>query len=527
MALWDDGYITDVAYTTNAYQEAMPSWLAACSLLLGYRPPDLAAPFRYADMGCGNGLSTMVAAAANPHAECWGFDFNPTHIENARALARQAKLTNVRFEEVSFEALARGDAGHAGESFDFLVAHGVLSWISRENQRHLTAAMGRLLRAGGLVYLSYNATAGWSGMEPIRLLMRQLAAADQRRIDRATPDIFRTLDVLRTGGASFFRAHPGLEARLEHLKGQDPRYIAHEYLNRDWHPFMFAEVAEMMAETKAHYIGSATVIENLDAVSVPEGILPTFGTIHDVATRETVRDLASAKGFRRDMWRKGGESLPVQEHLAMLDLMMLAWTGKAVEAEIKFTGPIGTVTGQQEFYRPLLDAIQKAPVTLAELRALPEGQGRQMSEFVQATILMMGGGYAHPAWPHGARAEVRQSAAGLNRAIVGRLRLGVDIQRLAAPLIGSSIAMDVIEGFLIGRLLDGEPHEPHIAEGHPSEALIDAVLGDVTRSGRSLLRDGQPLRDLAEGRAMVGETLRGVLARRYQTLRNLGLIGWA
>ena len=38
MARWDHGYVTDVAYTTNAYQETTPSWLAACSVLLGYRP---------------------------------------------------------------------------------------------------------------------------------------------------------------------------------------------------------------------------------------------------------------------------------------------------------------------------------------------------------------------------------------------------------------------------------------------------------------------------------------------------------
>ena len=106
---WDHGYVTDVAYTTNAYQETTPSWLAACSVLLGYRPPDLAKPFRFADLGCGNGLSALIAAATNPHAEIWGFDFNPTHIENARVMATQAKLTNVHFEEISFEALANGE----------------------------------------------------------------------------------------------------------------------------------------------------------------------------------------------------------------------------------------------------------------------------------------------------------------------------------------------------------------------------------------------------------------------------------
>jgi SAM-dependent methyltransferase len=261
MARWDHGYVTDVAYTTNAYQETMPSWLAACSVLLGYRPTNLVGPFRYADLGCGNGLSALIVAATNPQAEVRGFDFNPTHIENARALAAAAKLTNVQFEDVSFEALTRADpnASNMGASnmdisdmFDIIVSHGVLSWISLENRQHLTTIIGRRLRPGGLAYLSYNVSAGWTGVEPMRLLMRQLAAADQRRTDQSVAGIFQTIDELKTGGAAFFRAYPGLEARLEQMKAQDPRYLAHEFLNRDWHPVMFADVAEAMTEARTN-----------------------------------------------------------------------------------------------------------------------------------------------------------------------------------------------------------------------------------------------------------------------------------
>jgi SAM-dependent methyltransferase len=516
MARWDDGYVTDVAYTTNAYQEAAPSWLAACSVLLGYRPPDLTAPFRYADLGCGNGLSTLITAATNPHAEVWGFDFNPTHIENARGMASRAGLANAHFEETSFEALAH-DERIPGGTFDFVVSHGVLSWISLENRRYLTAIIGRLLRPGGLSYLSYNTTAGWSGVEPLRLLMRQLTEADPRRTDQSAPDSFRVLEQLRTGGAMFFRAHPGLEARLEQMKAQDPRYIAHEFLNRDWYPLMFAEVAEAMAETKTIYIGSATVMENLDAVSVPEAILPVLAATHDGATRETIRDLASAKSFRRDLWRKGGELLPAQEHISLLDRLSLVWSGKVMEAEITFTGPVGNVTGQPEFYRPLVDAVREAPVTIGELRALPGLKDRPVGEFVQAAILLMGGGFAHPASPHGCQPDTRAGAARLNAAIVDRLRLGVDLHRLAAPLIGSSIAADVIEALVIGQLLSDASPDP--------ERLIDAVLADVAGSGRSLLRDGQPLKETADARALVGENVRGLLSRRYQMLRELGVIG--
>ena len=515
MALWDHGYVTDVAYTTNAYHETTPSWLAACSVLLGFRPTDLSSPFRYADLGCGNGFSALLAAATNPHAEVWGFDFNPTHIETARALAERAGLANIHFEEASFEALANGALDTGG--FDFIVSHGVLSWISLENRGHLTSIIGQRLRPGGIAYLSYNVTSGWSGVEPIRLLMRQLAETGLRRTDQAAGEIFQVLDLLKTGGAACFRAYPGLEARIEQMKAQDARYLAHEFLNRDWHPVMFAEVAEAMAETRTSYIGSATMMENVDAVAVPEGVLPVLANTRDADTRETIRDLASAKGFRRDLWRKGGERLTAQEHLALVDGMTLAWTGKVAEAEITFPGPIGTVTGQAEFYRPLLGAITDGPKTIGQLRTLPALAGRTAGEFVQAAVLLSGGGFAHPAWPSGAQARARESAARVNAAIVSRLRVGVDLQRLAAPLIGSGVAIDVLEGLIAGRLMEGGPRE--------TEALIDVVLNDVTGSGRSLLRDGKQLTDPADMRALISDTVRGFLTRRVPLLRVLGVIG--
>src|SRR5258708_3177095 len=83
-------------------------------------------------------------------------------------------------------------------------------------------------------------------------------------------------------------------------------------------------------------------------------------------------------------WRKGAEHLAGQEHLALVDAMMLAWTGRTTEGDSTFAGPIGTVTGQAEFYRPLLDAIREAPTTIGQLRTLPAVRERAPGEFIQA-----------------------------------------------------------------------------------------------------------------------------------------------
>jgi hypothetical protein len=202
--------------------------------------------------------------------------------------------------------------------------------------------------------------------------------------------------------------------------------------------------------------------------------------------------------------------------MALLDAMTLVWTGKVIGEEVTFTGPIGAVTGQTEFYLPMLHALREAPTTFGQLRALPGVRDRQPAEFVQAVILLIGGGFAHPAWPHGGEPATRESARRLNAAIVDRLRVGVDLARLVAPLIGSGFAIEVMEGLLIGQLLGGGSAEP--------EALIDGLSRDLAQSGRTLRRDGQVLTDPVEARALLGNAVRGLLDRRLAWLRAMGVV---
>ena len=208
MAQWDDGYVTDVAYTSAFYREITPTWIAMTSLLLGHRPPDLAKPFTYADLGCGNGFTTLVVAATCPHADVWGFDFNPAHVEFASDLAARAGLGNVRFVETSFADLEAMPDGTLPD-FDFMVSHGVLSWISPANRRHLVGAVAKRLKPGGLVYLSYNVTTGWTAMVPVQALMRMLAVASPERTDAAVPGVLDFIDRLKQGGCAVFPGQPG------------------------------------------------------------------------------------------------------------------------------------------------------------------------------------------------------------------------------------------------------------------------------------------------------------------------------
>jgi SAM-dependent methyltransferase len=515
MARWDDGYVSDVVYTSNFYRECTPTWLATASVLLGHRPPDLTKPFRYADLGCAHAFTALTVAATCPHAEVWGFDFNPAHIENARELAARAGLSNVHFVETSFAQLADQPVSALPE-FDFIVSHGLLSWISPENRARLIEVIGQRLRPGGLAYLSYNVTTGWSGMLPLRALMHMLSDASPERSDLAVPGILDYLDRLKSAGAMFFPAQPAVEARMTEVRKQDARYIAHEFLNQHWQPLMFADVARDMSDAKCGYIGSATLSENIDAVSVPAGVVPLLNETRDPILRETLRDFGSGQGFRRDIYRRGVQPMAMAEHTAQVQKLTLQWTGLAAGEQVTIATPLGSVTGRPEIYRPLLAMLEAGPISVREMHATEPFAQRPMLELLQAVALLVSGGYAHPALPGGDSAQAQAASASMNRAVAAMNAVGGDLPRLVAPATGSALTVDLLETLVVGELLAGKP-----AELAP---LVTTTLDLLGQSGRSVQREGHPVTDPGEARTIVTTVLRTMLDRRVPLLRRLGVL---
>jgi len=515
MARWDDGYVTDVVYSYASYREMTPAWLATAALMLGHRPPDLTQPFRFADLGCGHGLTATIVAATCPHAEVWGFDFSPAHIESARRLASLAGLSNLHFQEASFAELCAQPPPDAG-GFDFVVAHGVMSWISAENRARLVRIVGQWLKPGGLAYLSYNVTTGWAPLLPLRDLMRAVVRTRPERTDRAVAVVLDYLDVLRSAGAGYLNLNPIAAKRLSEMRAQDPRYLAHEFLNADWAPLTFAEVAEAMGGAKSSYIGSATLAENVDAVSLAPDVIRPVMDAADPVLREMVRDFGSAKGFRRDIYRRGVLAVPAPEQVRLLDAVELVWSGRHPETPILLPTPLGDLQGLPEIYTPLMAMLIAGNQTIGAIRQHSAFAGIGATDLLQAVVLLIVGGYAYPALPEAVRARARPGTDRLNAAIGTINADGGDIARLAAATTGAEVPADLLETLVVREKLGGQSME--------IEGLTDRILATVAQAGRAVQRDGKPVQDTGEARAIVRATLAGLLGERMTVLARLGVI---
>jgi len=146
MAAWSDGYFTDVSYTSNFYPELAPGFMAFACLRQGVRAPALGPGATYLELGCGQGFGLNLLAAANPGMTFCGVDFHPGQIDNAARLARAAGLSNIAFEDRSFEQLLALPPDRLPKA-DIVALHGVYSWVSPENRAAVHVRARQLIRA--------------------------------------------------------------------------------------------------------------------------------------------------------------------------------------------------------------------------------------------------------------------------------------------------------------------------------------------------------------------------------------------
>ncbi|HYH21217.1 MAG TPA: class I SAM-dependent methyltransferase [Azospirillum sp.] len=505
---WSAGYVVDTPCTPGFYREMAPAAVAFAALLAGRAVP---APRAALELGCGAGFNAAVLAAANPDCAWTAIDFNPDHIAAAEDFRARAGLTNLTLSDASF---AECRTRHPGP-FDCVAAHGVYSWIGDDTARDVQEILRTSLSVGGALYLSYNCLPGWAALAPLRRLFAEAAArhvgssADKAR---AAVDFARRL---ADQGAAYVSANPTVRARLDAISGQDPQYLAHEYLNADWRLLYHADVARDMAAAKLSFLGSADPVEAFPELALPAGMRDMVRAEPDPALAETLKDFAVNRQFRRDLFGKGTLRLSAAEREARLldtDVVTLVYPGD-LRLELR------TAAGDLDGYADLAHAIAErlwrdGPLPL---RAFVGSAGP--APVLRTVALLVHANQIHPV----ARAvtdEARAIARRFNATVCERTLAGEERGFFAAPGIGSGIPAGFMEQ-VVYRALAANP----AATATPTAAdLADAVQPELARLGRPVMKAGEPIADPREQTRELAARLALHLERKVPVWRRLGVL---
>ncbi|SFD64413.1 Methyltransferase domain-containing protein [Bosea sp. CRIB-10] len=419
---WGQGYVTDVDYTHGFYRDLAPGFLRLLCRLQGVAEPP--GPLTYLELGCGQGFALNALAAANPDDRFVGVDFMPSQIVGARRLAERAELDNVTFLERSFDELVDRDDLPA---CDIIVLHGVYSWVGPAQREAIRKIILRHLKAGGLVYLSYNCMVGWAQFLPFQRLLRDLAVS-RGGVEAATETFGRIRELAATN-IGYFADNAAIKALLTDLEKRDARYLAHEYLNGNWEPLYFHDVDRELRSCRLSFIGSASPADNVPKFAAAPEAAALQQSERDPALRELVKDIALGRRFRKDVYQRGPVRLDAGERGEALADTVFALTKPRGSIPLKAPVPLGTLELRRPVYAAIFDALDLGPRTLGAIAGGPDG----LHEVV--TVLMQTGAI-HPCVAPGVAGG---AAARLNRAITetseDRQRFGF----VASPVIGTAI----------------------------------------------------------------------------------------
>ncbi|CAN5300222.1 lysine methyltransferase [soil metagenome] len=164
-------------YTSNSFPQSAPGQLAAIAHLFGLDTPAVSTA-RVLEIGCAAGGNVIPFAAAEPRAHVVGIDLSQVQIDEGRVLAQALDLDNLQLIAGDIATMEPAALGQ----FDFVIAHGVYSWVPPAIQEALLAAIRACLTPQGVAYVSYNVYPGWKSKEVLRDAMLLASGAS------TTPD---------------------------------------------------------------------------------------------------------------------------------------------------------------------------------------------------------------------------------------------------------------------------------------------------------------------------------------------------
>lgn len=365
-------YVTDIPYLPGVIPELVPEWVDFAATVCGFESPRRGRqPYRWCELGCGQGLTAIILAATHPDSRFVGLDLMPDHIESARRTAGAARLDNIDLMALDFAEAAERD----WEPFDYIVAHGVYSWVDEAVQADLRRFVERTLAPGGLVYVSYNAMPGWAADAPFQYLLKSFAAAQPSASDVRVLAAGAKVEALLAAGAPALKQSGVARGWAEDYGKRPTAYLAHEYLVPAWRPRYVTEVREAMAAIGLRPVGSATLQDNFDSFVLTASAREAVNAIEDPDLRELARDYFINQRFRRDIFGRDVPAIADEERRTRLLDTRFALLRPAERVSYECATEAGTVRFDNPVARRIVSALADGPRTIRTCAdaALPEG----------------------------------------------------------------------------------------------------------------------------------------------------------
>lgn len=228
------------AYAGGALAASHPDVLRLVAARCGIAAAP-AASARVLEIGCGEAANLLPIAFRLEGTTCVGLDASAKLLDVAREARDRLGVDNLELVHARLEDVDPATLG----TFDYVICHGVLSWVAPDVQAALWRLVTATLDPSGVALVSFNCTPGWAVRDQIRhaILEHTRDAPVEEHLERTR----ELLSVFARSPAAFTPYAALLAEESRRLLMSPPGYIAHEYLVPSLRSFRYGEILDASA----------------------------------------------------------------------------------------------------------------------------------------------------------------------------------------------------------------------------------------------------------------------------------------
>ncbi len=307
-------------YVSVGVKQSQPNRLAAIAQIFGLSAKPLAQA-RVLDIGSAEGGNLLPLALRFPKAEFMGIDISPVQIERGRQHVKALGLSNVHLECCSVT-----DLRPALGQFDFIICHGIYSWVEKPVQDAIFHALKAHLAPQGIGFVSYNVLPGWRMKQPFRDVALSVLSADlelPKKVDAAS----EMLHFLASHSDAKTAYGMALREQDETIAKMRRDYVAHEYLEDTNSPCTLTAFLKHAGSAGLAYLGDAEISEMIPIGSSPElqqEIMARSGG--EQVAMEQLLDFIKGRQFRSTLLVHDHQTASISRNLSSESLQGLHFT---------------------------------------------------------------------------------------------------------------------------------------------------------------------------------------------------------
>ncbi|WP_163834078.1 methyltransferase regulatory domain-containing protein [Spartinivicinus ruber] len=283
----------DTLYRSDPFVKTHPEHLASLGVLFGFTPIN-PLQCRVLEIGCAMGGNIIPMAMNYPDSEFVGIDISKNQIDIATDQAANLRLKNIKLLNVSIEQI-----DDSFGQFDFIICHGVFSWVPPQVQQKILEVCQKQLSEFGIAYISYNVHPGWHIKNIVKDLMR--LRVQKSPLENKVKEAKAIVELYAKYTAENTQFKDIFNQQLEHLNSVPDHYILHEHLADFNIPYYFYDFMNLAKRYQLTYLCDACFNDNFISNLPSEFQQKMLDYSDDRVMVEQYYDFATARTFRSSL----------------------------------------------------------------------------------------------------------------------------------------------------------------------------------------------------------------------------------